>query len=118
MINYEKPKLIFSNVRSNENIANTCWGLTEKHPDQKTRYYDVEGLGFVSFNVKNMSGNCGAPDAYNIEYYEYKDEPAIPGKGAEYEKILEAALTEKGGNNGQPYSGIDMDFPDRPDKMS
>ena len=38
-----------------------------------------------------------------------------PVKGKEYNDFLEKVLTEKGGNNGQPYKGIEFDFPVEPD---
>lgn len=116
MNNYEKPRLIFSNVRLNENIADTCWGLTEDHNKQVLRYYDVDGTGYVSFNVKQGSGGgCANPDAYNITYYRWKgDEEAHSVDGTAYETELESALLKYGGNGGQPYLGIEVHFPERP----
>lgn len=113
MNNYEKPKLIFSNVRLNENIAATCWGLEPGHPHDREYFYDIEGPGYVGFHIKSTDGSCGAPDAYNIKYYEYKDEDGVDG--TKYDGIIETALVQHGGNNGQPYGNLTIDFPIRPD---
>ena len=113
MNNYEKPKLIFSDVRLNENIADTCWGLSEGHNHNVTRYYDVDGPGYVSFNVIG-SGKCANPNAYNIFYYEYEGADSKKVDGSAYETELERALSMKGGSDGQPYKGLDFDFPQKP----
>ena len=112
---YEKPEMIFKELRLSENVANTCWGLKPGHPQDEEFYYDVDGEGYVGFHVQSASGNCGAPDAYNILYYEYNGAEGDPVKGSYYETFLERVLAEKGGNNGQPYQGITNDFPVNPD---
>lgn len=111
---YSKPTMTFVNLRAKENIADTCWGLKPGHTHDVEHYYDVEGIGYVSFHVKG-SGSCASPDAYNIFYYEYKDSEGVRADGTPYEKELEAALKLKGGNDGQPYKGLSFDFPVRPD---
>lgn len=110
---YTAPEIMFADFKTKERIADTCWGLTETHTHQYTRYYDVEGPGYVSFNVIGGSGSCSNPDAYNIHYYEYKGEAWVDG--SKYEAELERALMAKGGNGGQPYKEIAVDFPVRPD---
>ena len=115
MKKYEKPKMIFCDLRLEKSVAATCWGLTPGHPHDEEYFYDVEGEGYVGFHIKSISGNCGGPDAYNIYYYEYDGATGDPVKGAEYEKLLEDVLTKKGGNNGQPYNNLSFDFPTKPD---
>lgn len=113
MKEYKKPQVKFVNLRGRESVADTCWGLDEKHNKQKERFIDVSGPGYVGFNVKG-SGSCGNPDAYNIKYYEYKGAIGDTIKGKEYEDELEAMLRLKGGADGNPYKGLDFDFPDKP----
>lgn len=114
MEKYEKPRMIFNDIRLNSGIAATCWGLAPGHPHDKEYFYDVEGEGYVGFHVQSASGHCGGPDAYEIKYYEYLGDEGDPVKGATYEKILEEELTKKGGNNGQPYNNLSVDFPENP----
>ena len=115
MKKYEKPKMIFCDLRLEKSVAGTCWGLEPGHPHDKEYFYDVEGEGYVGFHIKSAKGNCGAPDAYNICYYEYKGVAGDPIKGQTYEQFLEKVLTQKGGNNGQPYNNLTVDFPTEPD---
>lgn len=112
---YEKPEMIFKELRLSESVADTCWGLKPGHPYDNEYFYDIDGEGYVGFHIKSISGNCGGPDAYNIYYYEYAGAEGDPVKGKEYNDFLEKVLTEKGGNNGQPYKGIEFDFPVEPD---
>ena len=109
---YNKPEVKIEKIITDSAIADTCWGLTENHKQQKTRYYDVDGVGFLSFNVKSQGNSCDAPDAYNIKYLKYEGDTGVDG--SQYEAQLEEALSSKGGNNGQPYKGLDTDFPTSP----
>lgn len=115
MKKYEEPKITFSEFRLDQNVANPCWALAPGHPHDKEYFYDVDGKGYVGFHIKSVDGSCGAPDAYNIYYYEYYGAVGDKEKGSTYEQFLEEELTKYGGNNGQPYQGIKHDFPDNPD---
>lgn len=114
---YEKPQINVVDFKVNNAVADTCWGLTPTHTQQATRYYDVTGEGIVSFNVAHKSGNCGAPDSYNLVYIYYNEAGELindAAAGAAFKSEVDSALSSKGGNNGQPYSGIDADFPTQP----
>lgn len=113
MRKYEKPKVTFKSLRASEAVAETCWGLTERHNKQVPRYYDVKGPGYLKFNVRGFEGSCSTPDAYSIKYYKY--EGADPQDGIGYEKVLEEALKLRGGNDGEPYKNLEFDFPQKPD---
>lgn len=117
MNKYEKPAVKFVALRSREELADKCWGLKDKDYNSMF-YYDIKGKGWLSFHLKSASGNCGAPDAYEIKYYEDKNSQGVDldKSGINFtENDLESILTQRGGNNGQPYSTISSDFPSNPD---
>lgn len=114
MKKYERPEIKFADVRLNEGIAGTCWGLKPGHTKDYEYFYDVEGTGYVGFHIKSVDGSCGAPDAYNIKYYEYEGATGVDG--TKYEAEVEIALTKGGGNNGQNYGNLMSDFPTKPDE--
>lgn len=118
MRKYERPEIKFADVRLNEGIADTCWGLKPNHPNDVAHYYDVDGPGYVSFHVKRKTSDkngCSTPDAYSIVYYEYKGAEGVDGN--KYDMEVEAALSaSQGGNSGQPYKNFSINFPTKPDE--
>ena len=111
MKKYVSPKVEFNTLNLKENIAATCWGY-QANGKSPTFYYDVAGEGYVSFTL-GKTGSCDSPDAINILYYKYKGEDGV--SGSQYESEVEKALASKGGNAGQNYDGITIDFPIAPD---
>lgn len=61
--------------------------------------YDVEGEGYVSFNLKGVkiakdNGSCGAPDAFDLVYYGTRtDANGNPLTGDYFEQEVENALS-------------------------
>lgn len=124
MIKYEKPKFVAKNLRASETVADTCWGLSDGHSNQRRYLYDIEGAAHLSYVIQNADGSCGAPDVYKIEYHESKDAPGIllsPDDPIykKYDPIIERMLinyVNRGhGNNNQNYGSIDIDLPITPD---
>lgn len=39
---YEKPEMIFKELRLSESVADTCWGLKPGHPYDNEYFYDID----------------------------------------------------------------------------
>lgn len=112
---YEKPSVKMVPLRSNESVANTCWG---NHGPTTQRYWDTEGVGYVSFYCSGSS--CGLTKQNLVVYYYDKKNDKEPDKvepGTElHTKVYDKLLTS-GGDSGNPFKGEEQ-FPDNPGGMS
>lgn len=110
MNEYEKPELKFVAIRSEKNVAKTCWG---GHGKSDTWYYDISGEGFVSFQIS--PGSC-ALNLTNVQYYkgEGVEGVLIDSMDPKYVE-LQDALVQSGGSDGNPFAGEGVDFPLKPD---
>lgn len=122
MTKYEKPKMIFKDMRASEDVAATCWGLSDGHQQQKRLLFDIEGSAYLSFLVKSADGSCSSPDAYSIRYHANKSD--IQGSELmnpeKYDRIIEEMLIaysgrNGNGNNNENYANLEKDFPIKPD---
>lgn len=118
---YEKPSMKMVSLRSNEKVANTCWG---NHGPETQRYWDTAGKGYVSFYCGDKS--CGLTEtSLVVWFYDKKedDTPQLldPTNGTDWEKDLYnqvyTKLKNSGGESGNPFFG-EENFPDKPDGMS
>lgn len=115
---YEKPQLKFVSLQNEKAVANTCWG---GHNKETTFYCDIEGKGFVSFQI--AQGSCTL-NLINVKYYgeDTNGDGKITVKDTsvdateEQRKILNDILVNSGGSTGNNYNGEGtIVFPDRPD---
>ena len=98
---YEKPAMRFVSLRSEETIADTCWGY---HGTGTDLYFDTDGTGYCSFQI--AEGPC-ALNLINVYYYDkYGDDSpeALSPGDARYE-ALNQALINAGGNGGTSFKG-------------
>ena len=112
---YEKPFMKMVSLRSNESVADTCWG---NHGPDTQRYWDTAGKGYVAFYCANTNCNMKDQSDLVVWYYDKKndDEPELlKTSDSLHGKVYEAV--KAGGNSGNPLRGM-KDFPDTPGGMS
>lgn len=112
---YEKPFMKMVPLRSNESVANTCWG---NHGPETQRYWDIEGKGYVSFYCSG--GDCGLTEQTLVVYYYDKkddDTPELMAPGSTLHSKVFNKLWSSGGDSGNPFKGEEQ-FPDNPGGMS
>lgn len=104
----------FVSLRSNENVADKCWGNHGKG----VKYYDTAGAGYVSFSISE--GSCTTEGQLVVMYYESKydttPEPISEGHPA-YDEFYAKLMSISGGSYAQPFKG-ESSFPDTPSGMS
>ena len=104
---YEKPAMKFVSLRSEEAVANTCWGY--KGSDTHL-YCDIPGEGYFSFQIGG--GKCTL-NLINVTYYD--GEGQISVYTSEQYQSLVGILTSSGGESGNPYHGMGTTvIPDHP----
>lgn len=112
---YEKPQMKMVSLRSDKNIADTCWG---NHSESTQRYFDSLGKGFVGFYISG--DNCGlTKDALVVNYYESREDTTaerLQKDDSRFEELY-TKLVESGGESGNPFKG-EENFPDNPGGMS
>lgn len=110
--NYEKPRLTFVSLRDEKSVANTCWGGNIE-AQNLTWYYDTKGKGYVSFKIGG--GKCKL-NLINVTYYEEKggNGVSLNKNDAKYQELWQA-LASSGGDQGNPFKGEGVDFPNTPD---
>lgn len=109
--NYESPKMKFVKLYNKERIASTCWGY---HGTGTNLYYDIGGVGWVSFQI--AAGSCTL-NLTNVYYYADRNDPGtlLTSSDPRYTELYNALL-ESGGATGNPYKGEGtVVFPDNPD---
>lgn len=117
---YEKPTVSFVALQSSSPVAK-CWNETNNENNNRTRYYDSEGHGFIKFNI-TLGQDCGNVTHinYNATYTCIYNEQNIPCEymTAENEaKALEEfqnawyKTLEAQANGGSNYAGIDDEYP-------
>lgn len=112
---YEKPSVKMVPLRSNESVAKVCWG---NHGPATQRYWDTEGVGYVSFYCSGSS--CGLTEQnLVVEYYEGKGdkEPDKVEPGTALHTKVYEKLIASGGDTGNSFHGEEQ-FPDNPGGMS
>lgn len=114
---YEKPFMKMVSLRSNESVADTCWG---NHGPTAPKYWDTAGKGYVAFYC--VEGSCGLANPNNlvVEYYEGKDdkEPDYLGTNTDiYRELYEKLIATGGGNSANAFKNEEQ-FPDNPGGMS
>lgn len=111
MERYEKPAMKFISLRSEEAVANTCWGY---HGTETLLYCDIPGEGYCSFQIE--AGPC-ALNLINVTYYDSEKNPT-PATSEQFE-ILYSILKKSGGESGNPYKGEGSTvIPDHPGEWS
>lgn len=111
MERYEKPAMRFVSLRSEEAVANTCWGY---HGTDTVLYCDVPGEGYFSFQI--AGGSCTL-NAINIVYYDGEGNPSSYTQ-AQYHELM-TILNSAGGESGNPYKGEGTTIiPDHPGNWS
>ena len=108
---YEKPTMTFVSLRSEDAVANTCWG---HHGTDTVLYCDIPGEGYMSFQI--AAGPCEL-NLIGVSYYDGKGQPSVatPDQIATLEGILRAS----GGGDGNPYKGEgSIVIPDHPGSWS
>lgn len=66
---YEKPFMKMVSLRSNESVADTCWG---NHGPDTQRYWDTAGKGYVAFYCANTNCNMKDQSDLVVWYYDKK----------------------------------------------
>ena len=108
---YEKPAMKFVELRSREEVANTCWGY---HGTGTDLYCDIPGEGYFSFQI--AGGSC-ALNLVNVVYYDGNGNPA--SYTSEQYTALMQILESAGGESGNPYKGEGTTIiPDHPGSWS
>lgn len=111
MERYEKPAMKFISLRSEEAVANTCWGY---HGTETLLYCDIPGEGYCSFQIGG--GSCTL-NLVNVTYYDSEKNPT-PAT-SEQLAILDSILKKSGGESGNPYKGEGSTvIPDHPGEWS
>lgn len=111
MERYEKPAMKFVSLRSEEAVANTCWGY---HGTGTLLYCDIPGEGYCSFQIGG--GSCTL-NLVNVIYYD-SEQKASPAT-SEQLAILDSILRNSGGESGNPYKGEGSTvIPDHPGEWS
>ncbi len=88
---YEKPAMKFVELRNEQAVANTCWGGTIEKQNL-TWYYDTEGVGFISFQMKGKS--CEGAQPINVYYY--GEDTDGDGKITKNDNCINASEAQKG----------------------
>lgn len=114
--NYEKPQMKFVLLRSEEAVANPCWGNHNK-PNQMV-WYDTEGQGYVSFMA---GGSSCTLEAINVYYYTEKGDTTgdlLEKTDPLYKKMVDLLKTS-GGESGNPFKGEGFSMgPEPPEEWS
>ncbi len=136
MKEYKEPEIQFISLNPSEKVASPCWAYAVNNKPSPTYYYDLEGPGYVSFEIaKNdkkakeiaLFGNgkgCDGGMPCNVYYYYDMNGDKIIGnnecKLLEEDDPLVDKLTEAmygfGGNSGEPVNP--SDFPGQPGNWS
>lgn len=107
---YEKPRIEFHDLQLKEEIANTCWGgHIGGNKGGLTWYYNTKGEGYVSFQIKE--GNC-ALNLVNVTFYHKNG--TVGSITQDQINELNAALAASGGDDGNPFKGEGVNFPNKP----
>lgn len=107
---YETPDVELVSMRNEKEVANTCWG---GHSNSMTWYYDTQGEGYVSFEIKG--GKCEL-NLDKVTYYTDKNAEGQPldNNSAQYKELV-SVLPNSGGNSGNPFHGEGkFVFPEKP----
>ena len=108
---YEKPAMKFVELRSREEVANTCWGY---HGTDTLLYCDIPGEGYFSFQI--AGGSCSL-NAINIQYYDGNGNPGSYTSD-QYNALMQI-LESAGGQSGNPSKGEGTTvIPDHPGNWS
>lgn len=136
MKEYKEPEIQFISLNPSEKVASPCWAYAVNNKPSPKYYYDLEGPGYVSFEIaKNdkkakeiaLFGNgkgCDGGMPCNVYYYYDMNGDKIIGnnecKLLEDDDPLVDKLTEAmygfGGNSGEPVNP--SDFPGQPGNWS
>ena len=127
MKTYSKPAMNRHVLVSRNSIAKKCWGYTASGQGSPTWWYDKNGTanGFVRYWIpENSSGDCGDINScfvvewfYNRADLDNDNTGTMVGQGVSittdygetvypFDETM-AYLAAAGGNEGQPFSGID-----------
>lgn len=108
---YEKPTMTFVSLRSEDAVANTCWGY---HGTNTVLYCDIPGEGYMSFQIGGAE--CSL-DLINVRYHD-GDGNSFDATG-DQTAILDGILRASGGASGNPYKGEgSIVIPDNPGSWS
>ena len=97
--NYEKPKLVWSPIRSGRGIADVCWGHAQSG---KPFYYNTYGAGYAELICK---GSCKDTlgHVYTIKYYpENMSATDRASADADMQRVI-AELRQNPPNHPNPY---------------
>ncbi|MGN1032752.1 MAG: hypothetical protein ACI4PU_04760 [Intestinibacter sp.] len=101
MERYESPKMVFEEIRLNEEIANTCWGLASSGASSTVVYYDFSGKGWIEFTVAGDNCKQASNLTANIVGYVNVDSEDQNNAYTEFLNWWE----NTGSNGGSPFKG-------------
>ncbi|HIS53240.1 MAG TPA: hypothetical protein IAC15_10985 [Candidatus Onthomonas avicola] len=106
---YEKPTMTFVSLRSEDAVANTCWG---HHGTGYTYYYDLPGTGYLSFQIGE--GPC---DLNLVSVLYYDDIGATPSSATpeQVNTLYNAIIASSTGAAANSYKGLGSTILPNPD---
>lgn len=108
---YEKPTMTFVSLRSEDAVANTCWG---HHGTETNLFCDIPGEGYLSFKI--AGGSCTL-NPIDVIYYD-GDGSQRPATSWEISTLI-SIIEPSGGESGNPYKGEgSIVIPDHPGSWS
>lgn len=105
---YEKPTMTFVSLRSEDAVANTCWG---HHGTGYTYYYDLPGTGYLSFQIGD--GSCTL-NLTNVLYYDDIGAPS-PATPDQQNALYNAIIASSTGEAANSYKGLGSTILPNPD---
>lgn len=108
---YEKPAMEFVSLRSEEAVADTCWGY---HGSSQVFYWDFDGEGFMSFQI--AQGSC-ALNLINVKYHPDQGSAGVivDEKSAYYKALVDHLTSTGGGSAANPYKEMGESIFPNPD---
>ena len=100
---YERPSLQWVAMRSNEAVADICWGYAN---NGKKFYHDIPGMGYAIIKISS-SGGCKANLVFVVEFSDGRQmsESERIAAQAYIDKVIAQAKAESGGGKASNYKG-------------